>query len=169
MLEALKLTPETASDTLLAADLAEASGQHEAAEAAYRRIPLRSLIQNPSPRTPALPTFSSRANTISRPGEFVRTALEQSPDDPALNAQLATVLAAQNNADALPLLQKLHAAHPLDPAITRMLADVLAQAGQFEASNKLYFALLAKSPDDVRTARRPRAESGFVNSTSMKR
>ena len=38
LLEALKLTPETTSDTLLAADIAEASGQHDAAEAAYRRV-----------------------------------------------------------------------------------------------------------------------------------
>ena len=38
LLEALKLTPETTDDTLLAADLAEASGQHDAAEAAYRRV-----------------------------------------------------------------------------------------------------------------------------------
>ena len=30
-----------------------------------------------------------------------------------------------------------------------MLAQVLAQAGDFEASDKLYLALLAKSPDDV--------------------
>ena len=41
MLEALKLTPETDADTLLAAVLAEQGGQYEAAEAAeaaYRRV-----------------------------------------------------------------------------------------------------------------------------------
>ncbi len=38
LLEALKLTPETPADTLLAADIAELTGQHEAAESAYRRI-----------------------------------------------------------------------------------------------------------------------------------
>ncbi len=81
--------------------------------------------------------------------KLVRAALEQEPDSPALNAQLATVLAAQNDADALPLLQKLHAAHPRDPAITRMLAEVLAQAGDFVASGKLYTGLLTKEPDDV--------------------
>jgi tetratricopeptide (TPR) repeat protein len=147
LLEALKLAPETASDTLLAAELAEASGQHDAAESAYRRV----LSADPK----SVAANSGLAHVLIESKhypdaeKFVRTALEQSPDDPALNAQLATVLAAQNDADALPLLQKLHAAHPLDPAITRMLADVLAQAGEFEASNKLYFALLAKSPDDV--------------------
>ena len=38
MLEALKLSPETGDDTLLAASLAEKTGQAEEAEAAYRRI-----------------------------------------------------------------------------------------------------------------------------------
>ena len=38
LLEALKLSPETPSDTLLAANLAEAAGQNDAAEAAYRRL-----------------------------------------------------------------------------------------------------------------------------------
>ncbi|MGC2614590.1 MAG: tetratricopeptide repeat protein [Terracidiphilus sp.] len=147
LLEALKLTPETTSDTLLAADLAEAAGQHDAAEAAYRRV----LAEDPK----SVAANSGLAHVLIERKQFpeaeklIRSALQQEPDDPALTAQLATVLAAQDDADALPLLEKLHAAHPADPAITRMLAQVLAQAGDFEASDKLYLALLAKSPDDV--------------------
>ena len=38
LLEALKLSPERPEDTLLAAELAERSGQADAAEAAYRRL-----------------------------------------------------------------------------------------------------------------------------------
>ena len=38
LLEALKLSPETPADTLLAASLAEQTGQYDAAEQAYRRI-----------------------------------------------------------------------------------------------------------------------------------
>ena len=38
LLEALKLSPETPQDTLLAAELAEKSGQDDAAEAAFRRL-----------------------------------------------------------------------------------------------------------------------------------
>jgi tetratricopeptide (TPR) repeat protein len=147
LLEALKITPETTSDTLLAADLAEATGQHDAAEAAYRRV----LADDPKSiaANSALAHVLIEGKHYSEAEKLIRTALQQSPDNPALNAQLATVFAAQNDADALPLLQKLHAAHPQDPAITHMLADVLAQAGEFDASNKLYAALLAKSPDDV--------------------
>ena len=58
------------------------------------------------------------------------------------------MLAAQDKAEALPLLQKLHDAHPDDPAITRMLAEVLAEAGDAAGSDQLYVALLAASPDD---------------------
>jgi len=147
LLEALKLTPETTDDTLLGADLAEASGQHDAAEAAYRRV----LAKDPK----SVAANSGLAHVLIERKQFpdaeklIRTALQQEPEDPALNAQLATVLAAQDDAGALPLVQKLHAAHPADPAVTRMLAQVLAQAGDFEASDKLYLALLAKSPDDV--------------------
>jgi tetratricopeptide (TPR) repeat protein len=147
LLEALKLTPESTDDTLLAADLAEASGQHDTAESAYRRV----LAADPK----SIPANSGLAHVLIQRKQYpeaeklIRAALQQAPDDPALNAQLATVLAAQDDADALPLLQKLHAAHPADPAITRMLAQVLAEAGDPAASDKLYVALLAKSPDDI--------------------
>ena len=147
LLEALKLTPETADDTLLAADLAEASGQHDAAEKAYRRV----LSSDPK----SLPANSGLAHVLIERKQYpeaetlLRAALQVDPENPVFNAQLATVLAAQNDADALPLLQKLHAAHPADPAITRMLAEVLAEAGDPVGSDKLYAALLAKSPDDI--------------------
>jgi predicted Zn-dependent protease len=147
LLEALKLSPETTSDTLLAADLAEKTGQPEAAAAAYRRV----LDKDPD---------SSQANAglahllIERkdyPGAetLLRAALTKNPDDAALTAQLATVLADQDKAEALPLLQKLHAAHPGDTAITRMLAVILADAADFAGSDQLYLQLLAASPDDA--------------------
>jgi len=147
LLDALKLTPETADDTLLAADLAEASGQPDAAESAYRRV----LAADPK----SVLADSGLAHILIQKKQYpeaeklIRAALQQDAEDPVLTAQLATVLAAQNNADALPLLQKLHAARPADPAIARMLAEVLAQAGDSAGSDKLYAALLAKSPDDI--------------------
>jgi predicted Zn-dependent protease len=79
----------------------------------------------------------------------LRAALAKAPADPTLNAQLATALAAQDKAEALPLLQSLHEAHPQDAAITRMLADVEAQAGDAAASDKLYTALLLTEPDEA--------------------
>lgn len=146
LLEALKISPETPSDTLLAASIAEQAGQDQEAEAAYRRV----LAKDPK---------SEAANTgvahilIARKQfpeaeTMLRAALDQLPGDPALSAQLAAVLAAQNKAEALPLLKKLHQDRPEEPAITRMLAEVEAEAGDFAGSEALYSGLLAANPND---------------------
>lgn len=147
LLEALKISPETAADTLLAAELAEKTGQYDAAEVAYRRV----LAQEPdSPEAIAgLAHLLIRRKEYTDAETLLRAALAKSPDDPTLNAQLAMVLAAQDKAEALPLLQKLHDAHPADPAITRMLAQVLAVAGDYAGSDQLYLHLLAATPQDA--------------------
>ena len=146
LLEALKLTHETPDDTLLAAELAEKSGQKDAAEAAYRRL----LAADPGnvQANAGLAHLLIARKQFPDAEKLLRAALEKSPDDPALTAQLATVLAAQDKAEALPLLQKLHAAHPGDPAITRMLAEVLSEAGDAEGSDRLYVTLLSAHPSD---------------------
>ena len=176
LLEALKLSPETPEDTLLAAELAEKAGQGDAAEAAYRRL----LAKDPS---------NARANAglahllIARKQfpdaeTFLRAALERSPDDPALTAQLATVLAAQDKAEAVPLLQKLHSAQPDARAITRMLAEVLSEAGDDAGSDALYETLLAAQPQDpellvahgqnlIRELRYPEALAAFTKATDL--
>jgi predicted Zn-dependent protease len=146
LLEALKLSPETPADTLLAANLAEQAGQYDAAQDAYRRI----LAKDPksAPANAGLAHLLIARKQYPEAETFLRAALEQAPDDPALTAQLATVLAAQDKAEALPLIQKLHDAHPADVAITRMLAEVLGQAGDAAGSDHLYAGLLAASPED---------------------
>jgi predicted Zn-dependent protease len=146
LLEALKLTPETSSDTLLAAELAEKTGQFEAAAAAYRRV----LLKEPD----SAPASAGLAHLLilrkDYPGAetLLRAALAKNPDDPTLTAQLATVLADQDKAEALPLLQKLHAAHPDDTAITHMLAAILADAADYAGSDQLFLPLLAATPND---------------------
>jgi tetratricopeptide (TPR) repeat protein len=146
LLEALKLSPETPADALLAASLAEEAGQYEAAETAYRRI----LAKDPksAPASAGLAHLLITRKQYPEAETMLRAALAQSPADTALTAQLATVLAAQDKAEALPLIQKLHEAHPTDAAITRMLAEVLATAGDAAGSDRLYAALLAASPND---------------------
>jgi tetratricopeptide (TPR) repeat protein len=147
LLEALKLSPETPADTLLAANLAESAGQYDAAESAYRRL----LSKDPN----SVEAQSGLAHVLTLRKQYpeaetlLRSALEHAPDNPALNAQLAALLAAQDKAEALPLLEKLHDAHPENQAITRMLGDVLTQAGDAAAADKLYAALLAANPDDT--------------------
>jgi predicted Zn-dependent protease len=146
LLEALKLSPETPADTLLAASLADQAGQYDAAEAAYRRV----LEKDPKsePANAGLAHVLIRKKLYPEAETLLRAALEKLPDDPALTAQLATVLASEDKAEALPLLQKLHTAHPDDPAISRMLAEVLAEAGDLAGSDQLYTKLLAATPDD---------------------
>jgi Flp pilus assembly protein TadD len=146
LLEALKLTSETQDDTLLAARLAEKTGQLDAAEKAYRRV----LAEDPK----SLPADTGLAHILILRKQYpeaetlLRAALAQAPDDPTLTAQLATVLAAQDKAEALPLLQKLHSEYPADPAISHMLATVLTDAGDYAGADLLDVHLLAASPDD---------------------
>jgi Flp pilus assembly protein TadD len=147
LLNALKLSPETPDDTLLAASLAEATGQNDAAEAAYRRL----LAKDPKSQqaNTGLAHLLIKQKKYPEAETLLRDALQQAPDDPILTAQLATVLAAQDKAEALPLLQQLHAAHPDDLAITHMLADVLGQSGDAAGSDKLYAALLVSDRNNV--------------------
>jgi Flp pilus assembly protein TadD len=147
LLEALKLSPETTADTLLAANIADQAGEYDAAEVAYRRV----LAKEPSSADAnrGLAHVLMVRKKYPEAETLLRTALAQSPDDPALTAQLAAVLAAQDKAEALPLLQKLHDSHPNDLAISSMLAAVLADAGDFAGSDRLYVALLAATPNDT--------------------
>ena len=146
LLEALKLSPETPADTLLAADLAGQAGQFDDAEKAYRRI--LATDASSAPASAGLAHLLIARTQDPEAEALLRKSLEKSPDDEALTAQLAAVLASENKAEALPLLQKLHAAHPGDKAITHMLAEVLDDAGEAAEADKLYVALLADTPDD---------------------
>jgi tetratricopeptide (TPR) repeat protein len=146
LLEALKLSPETPDDTLLAAELADQEGQFDDAEQAYRRVLAKDASS--APASAGLAHLLIARKQYPEAEALLRAALEKSPDDEALNAQLAAVLASENKAEALPLLQKLHAAHPSDKAVTHMLAEVLDDAGEAAEADKLYVALLAATPDD---------------------
>jgi tetratricopeptide (TPR) repeat protein len=146
LLETLKLTPETPADTLLAADLAEQSGEYDAAEKAYRRI--LASDHDSAPANAGLAHILIARKQYPEAETLLRAALAQSPGDPALTAQLAAVLAAQDKAEALPLIQKLHDAHPEDAAITRILAEVLADAGDAAGSDHFYIGLLKANPGD---------------------
>jgi predicted Zn-dependent protease len=147
LIQALKLTPETPADTLLAAHLADKAGEYDAAETAYRRV----LAEDPksAAANAGLAHLLIARKQYPEAETLLRAALKQSPDDPTLIAQLATTLAAQDKAEAIPLIQKLHEAHPDDAAITRMLAELLADAGDFAGSDRLYTSLLAATPKDA--------------------
>jgi tetratricopeptide (TPR) repeat protein len=147
LIEALKLTPETPEDTLLAAELASAAGEWDAAEKAYRTL----LAKDPksTAASAGLAHVLIVKKNYSEAEPLLRSALQSNPNDPTLTAQLAVVLAAQDKGEALPLLEKLHTDHPADTAITRMLAEIRGEAGDTAGSDQLYTALLAASPRDA--------------------
>jgi tetratricopeptide (TPR) repeat protein len=176
LLEALKLSPETPNDTLLAAELAEKTGQTDAAEAAYRRV----LAADPHSitATTGLAHILIGRKQYPEAQTLLRGAIASAPDDPTLNAQLAAVLVAQDDADALPLLQKLHSAHPADAAIARILAQALAIAGDYAGSDRLYLQMLAATPSDaglliahgqnlIHQAQMPEAMAVFEKATQL--
>ena len=144
LLEALKISPETESDTLLSASLAEANRDAAGAEGAYRRV----LHVNPDsgPAIAGLAHVLIAEKKYPEAEELLEEGLKKTPDDAAMTAQLAAVLVAQDKAEALPLLEKYHAQHPKDLAMTRMLAEVNADAGEYETSDQLYLGLLAADP-----------------------
>jgi len=146
LLEALKLSPETTSDTLLAGRIAEGSGEYAAAEKAYRRALEKDT--NSAEAAVGLAHVLIAEKKFSEAETLLRAALEKRPDDPPLTAQLAAVLVAEDKGEALPVVEKLHEAHPDDAAITRMLAQILAEAGDYAGSDHLYQGLLKTSPSD---------------------
>ena len=147
LIEALKLTPETREDTLLAASLAEKVGEYEAAATAYRKL-LAEDAKSVDAQAGLAHLLMTRKQ-YSEAETLLRGALDQSPDDLTLTAQLAAVLAAEDKAEALPLLRRLHSAHPDDRNIDSMLAQVLATAGDAAGSDAIYKKLLAEKPEDV--------------------
>jgi len=176
LLQALKLSPETPEDTLLAASLADAAGDAALAEKSYRRV----LNEKPDSveATTGLAHILIQQKKYPEAEALLRPAHEKDPSNPALTAQLAAVLVAQDNADALPLLQGFHQKRPQDTAITRMLAKVLADAGEYADSDQLYVALLTLTPKDpdllaghgqnlLRLLRYPDALKAFQESTDL--
>jgi Putative Zn-dependent protease, contains TPR repeats len=176
LLEALKLSPETPADILLGANLAELSGQYDVAEKAYRRLLQRDSTSEQA--NAGMAHLMIAQKKYSDAETFLRAALVKLPDDPTLTAQLATVLAVQDKAEALPLLQKLHSAHPDDDVVTGMLAEILVIAGDIAGADELYLKLLAASPSDagllvshgqnlLRLGKYPEAVAAFDKATQI--
>jgi tetratricopeptide (TPR) repeat protein len=147
LVDALKLTPETPADTLLAAEIAEAAGNGDIAEQEYRKA--IDADPNSSDATAGLAHLLIDQKRYSDAQPIVEAALRRDPADPALNAQLAAILNAEGKqADALAVLEKLHNLEPASRAVTSMLADAAFQAGNLDEADALDQQLLAQSPND---------------------
>jgi len=176
LLEALKLSPESTDDTLMAARIAEASGDAVTAESAYRRV--LGKYPDSSAAQAGLAHLLIAQKKYSEAEELLQSAIKKAPEDAALTAQLAAVMVAEDKAEALPLLQKYHVKHPEDAAMSRMLAQVLADAGEYAESDQLYMTLLTTQPKDadllaghgqnlIRQHRYPDALKAFESATSL--
>jgi len=147
LVSALRLTPETPSDTLLAGQIAEAAGDFEIAEQEYRQA-LRSQADL-SDASLGLAHLLIGEKRYADAQPVVEAALRRDPGNAALGAQLAAILNGEGKpADALAQLEKLHQSEPDSGSIASMLADAYFQAGKLEEADALYQQLLAKNPND---------------------
>ncbi len=147
LVQALRLTPETPADTLLAAQIAENAGDSGLAQQEYRKL----LNEQPdSPQaTAGLAHLLIRQKQYADAQPLVSAALQKHPDDPALNAEMAVILDGEGKkADALDVLRKLHTLEPGNRDVTGMLADADFQAGDLNSADALYQQLLAATPND---------------------
>ena len=178
LVDALKLTPETPADTLLAAEIAEAAGDGEIAEQEYRKA----LQSDPdsSEATAGLAHLLINEKRYADAQPLVEAALRRDPADPALNAQLASILNGQGKqGDALAVLEKLHKLQPASPSVTLMLGDADLQAGKLDEADTLYQQLLAQTPNDpgvldargqvlIRMKRYPEAIASFRKAVAVR-
>jgi tetratricopeptide (TPR) repeat protein len=181
LLSALRLSPETPQDLLLTAQIAEANNDSETAEAAYRRL----LAQQPqseiaSEATSGLVHLLLQQQKYADAESLLKSALGRDPDDPSLNAQLATTLIAEKkNPEALPVLEKLRVLEPKNPAVDRMLADAYSQAGQPEKADPIYAEMAQSQPEDeevlagqgenlIREHLYPQAQAVFARAVKLK-
>lgn len=141
--QALQLTPETPDDTLLLAEIAEATPDLETAEKAYRRY--LSGRANDTNGTAALAHVLVAEHRPSEAESVLREGMVAHPDDLALTSQLATTLLASGDdakvAQAAPLLERLNAAHPDDPNVARLLARMYVETGHADKAEALYAKL----------------------------
>ena len=148
LIQALKLTPETTSDTLLAAQIAENAGDLDIAEQEYQKV----LSESPKnfQAIAGLTQIYITQKQYAKAEPLVRTALKSHPDDPTLNAQLAAILNAQGKLpEAIASLEKLRQVHPHNPTIGAMLADAYLQAGDMTKAAALYPQAIAQNPKNT--------------------
>jgi tetratricopeptide (TPR) repeat protein len=147
LLSALKISPETPEDILLSGELAEASGDPAAAEAAYRR--LLAIDPQNHDATAALTRLLLQQQKPDQAETLLTAALAKDPDNPTLNAQLAALYEKQGKtSQALPIALKVHATHPEDPNLTRLLARLYTRNQQYDQAEPLYAALVASAPQN---------------------
>jgi tetratricopeptide (TPR) repeat protein len=152
LIEALKESPETADDSLLAGEIAAKDGNIDAAADAYGRV----IAQTPegsaqqAQATAGLAHLLIAAKKYPQAEAVLRKGIAANPHNTAMQAQLAETLNQEGKPqDAIATLVTLHTAQPDDSAVTNMLADLYTQTGDAAKAQPLYAQLLQKSPHDA--------------------
>ncbi len=152
LIAALRRSPETPADTLLAGEIATQEGNADAAADAYGKVLAAAPQGSPEQADAAagLAHLLIAAKRYADAEPVLRKALTANPQSPALQTELADVLAAEGKPqDAIAVLENLHAAKPDDAGITAMLADLYGQNGAPAKADPLYAQLLAAHPHDA--------------------
>jgi tetratricopeptide (TPR) repeat protein len=152
LVAALKLSPETPSDLLLTAQIAEANGDTELVQTAYQRLLGGHPAASPevaAAATGGLAQLLIKQNKYADAEPLLKSALARDPRDAALNAQLATaLLGQQKTAEALPVLESLQQLEPGNAAVDQMLADAYSQAGESAKADPIYARMALAHPND---------------------
>ncbi len=149
LLAALRQSPETPGDTLMAAELAAKLGEVDASADAYGKVLTGAVAGSPeqAEASAGLAHLLIAAKRYQAAEPVLRKALQADPQNPALNSQLAVVLNEEGKpADAIAVLETLHAAKPGDTAVSGMLADLYLQTGAPAKADPLYEQALAAQP-----------------------
>jgi Flp pilus assembly protein TadD len=182
LLDALKLTPETAADVLLGGVLAEQMGEPALAETAFRRA----LVSNPGdPEAAAgLAHVLQQQKKTEEADTVITDGLKEHPGDPRLVAQAATIYAAEGKAAlAIPMLESLRktdAVFAVNAEMTRVLAHLYESQNDEASAEGLYLKLAAQTPDDptllddlgsaqVRLGQYPQAEKTLTKAFGMRK
>ena len=151
LIAALKESPETADDSLLAGEIAAKDGNTDAAADAYGRV----IAQTPegsaqqAQATAGLAHLLIAEKNYAQAEAVLRKGIAANPQNTAMQAQLADVLQQEGKPQqALVTLETLHSAEPDNIAVTNMLADLYTQTGDSAKAQPLYAQLLQKSPHD---------------------
>jgi predicted Zn-dependent protease len=149
LIEALKLSPETPEDALLAAELASgANGGGPAAEATYRRVLAA------KPYDPAATAGLAHLLVLDKKTDEAETMLVAArvayPDNPQLLAELASLYDTERKPkQAIPLLEQLHAAEPRNDDAEHMLAEMYLEINDYAHAEPLLGALALQRSEDT--------------------
>ncbi len=149
LLEALKLSPETSEDTLLAAELAlSASGGGPAAEAAYRHV-LALHPEDPS-ATAGLAKLLVQSKRTPEAETLLTSALAVNPSNPALTVQLASLYHTAGELEkSVSLVEALHKTLPQNVDVTHLLAGLYLDMQDYALAEPLLASLAIQRPQET--------------------